>query len=515
MTVNPLVASAADTSPTPWAGIWICEDFDLIAQGVRSGSWIDGSLGVVSAGLDALALVSDPVGALLQYGIAWLIEHVKPLSEALDWLAGDPAEITAHAATWCNVAAALHDGAAALGVAVRADVAGWGGSASSAYRTWAGQQQQAISGLARGADTMAAITEGAAGLVAAVRLLVRDAIATCVSRLIVYAGELVATAGLATPLIAEQVTTLVASWGARIARLLRALLSSLRRLVPDIRRLGDLVDGLRQALGRLQQPNIGADGLSRVRGRGAGPRMPMTRQSVQTIAAKYGIDVSDIDVSINNRLSGVCGMTRADGSVMLCREAFRSGEDLARTLEHERFHVSELRGGRPYPTTHVEAGRHPPRPPHPQRHGGLPLAPLEDRLRADDVSMPGLEDLHQFGTRPEVFPHPRYPADTGLQQPWEFARPWTASPQFTQALSTLLGPPLSHVIHLLLREAAAGGVRPLRGERISSTQTTETGWAGRSTTHAAPPGRGCSRRRAGSVPGVGRCHVAAGRPRWA
>ncbi|MDG4810585.1 WXG100 family type VII secretion target [Micromonospora sp. WMMD1120] len=252
MTTNPLVAAATDTPPSVWAGAWICEDIELIAQGLRGGSWIDGSLGVVSAGLDALALVSDPVGALVQYGIAWLIEHVKPLSEALDWLAGDPAAITAHAQTWRNVAGSLREEVATLAHAVRADVATWGGSAGPAYRAWASEQQQAISGLARGADALAAITEGAAGLVAAVRLLVRDAVAACVSRLIVYAGELLVTGGLAAPLVAEQVSTLVASWGARIARLLRALLNSLRRLMPEIRRLGDLIDRLKQALGRLQ-----------------------------------------------------------------------------------------------------------------------------------------------------------------------------------------------------------------------------------------------------------------------
>ncbi|MEU4383461.1 hypothetical protein [Micromonospora echinofusca] len=213
MTTNPLVATAAETPPSAWAGIWICEDIELIAQGVRNGSWIDGTLGVVSAGLDALAFVSDPVGALLQYGIAWLIEHVKPLSEALDWLAGDPAQITAHAQTWRNVAASLRKEAADLAAGVRTDVAGWGGGAGPAYRAWAAEQQRAIGGLAQGADTLAAITEGAAGLVAAVRLLVRDAIATCVSRLIVYAGELVVTGGLAAPLVVEQVTTLVAVVG--------------------------------------------------------------------------------------------------------------------------------------------------------------------------------------------------------------------------------------------------------------------------------------------------------------
>ncbi|MEV4384675.1 hypothetical protein AB0J68_02935, partial [Micromonospora sp. NPDC049580] len=90
-----------------------------------------------------------------------------------------------------------------------------------------------------------------AAMVAAVRLLVRDAIAACVSRLITYAGELVVTGGLAAPLVVEQVTTLVASWGGRIARLLRGLLASLRRLIPEVRRLGDLIDKLKQALGRL------------------------------------------------------------------------------------------------------------------------------------------------------------------------------------------------------------------------------------------------------------------------
>ncbi|WP_431974796.1 WXG100 family type VII secretion target [Micromonospora haikouensis] len=251
MTGNPLVAAPAGGTPSAWAGIWICEDIELIAQGVRDGSWIDGGLGVVSAGLDALAFVSDPVGALLQYGIAWLIEHVKPLSEALDWLAGDPAQITAHAQTWRNVAASLRDDAAELAHAARTEVAGWGGDAGPAYRAWAAGQHQAIGGLAQAADTLAAITEGAAGLVAAVRLLVRDAIATCVSRLIVYAGELVATAGLATPVVVEQVTTTVASWAARIARLLRGLLASLRRLMPQIRRLGELIEKLKQALNRL------------------------------------------------------------------------------------------------------------------------------------------------------------------------------------------------------------------------------------------------------------------------
>jgi len=245
VTENPLIADRVDAPKSPWAGIWIAEDIELIAQGVQNGSWIDGTLGAVGAGLDGLALVSDPAGALLQYGIAWLIEHVRPLSEALDWLAGDPAQITAQADTWRNVAGALTGNAQSLADAVRADLSDWSGTAAAAYHGWAARREQTLRTLARASDTMALITEAAGTLIGTVRLLVRDAVATVVSRLIGYAGELIATAGLATPLVVEQVTTLCASWGARIARWLRALIASLRKLAEAMTRLGRDVDDLK------------------------------------------------------------------------------------------------------------------------------------------------------------------------------------------------------------------------------------------------------------------------------
>jgi hypothetical protein len=208
---NPLVAAAAGGQTPAWSGIWIAEDIEQIAVGVSSGSWVDGALGTIGAGLDALAFVSDPIGSLLQYGISWLIEHVKPLSEALDWLAGDPAQIAAHAQTWRNAARSLRDDADELLRLVRWDVSEWSGAASTAYRAHADHRSQSLRALARASDTMALMTEGAGMLIGAVRVLVRDAVATVVSRLIVYAGELLATAGLATPLVVEQVTALCAS----------------------------------------------------------------------------------------------------------------------------------------------------------------------------------------------------------------------------------------------------------------------------------------------------------------
>ena len=248
MTINPLVAPRIDEPKPAWAGVWIAEDIELVAQGVQGRSWVDGTLGVVGAGLDGLALASDPVGALLQYGISWLIEHVRPLSEALDWLAGDPAEIAAQARTWRNMAASLRTESDDLARAARTDLSDWRGAAAHAYQRWAAQRDQSLRALARASDTMALITEGAGMLIGTVRMMVRDAVATVVSRLIVYAGELIATAGLATPLVAEQVSTLCASWAAKIARWLRELIASIRNLMREAGRLGDLIRAIRQWL---------------------------------------------------------------------------------------------------------------------------------------------------------------------------------------------------------------------------------------------------------------------------
>jgi uncharacterized protein YukE len=249
-TANPLVATASNAPVDPWSGVWIAQDIETLCDGIKNGSWIEGTLGGVAAGLDALAIISDPIGALLQYGVAWIIDHVKPLSEALDWLAGDPSQIAAHAQTWRNVAGALHDRADDLDQAVRWDVTEWTGGAADAYRNLVGQQKDAVDGLAQAAQTLAEITEAAAQLIAGVRMMVRDAIATLVSRLIEYAIEELASLGFATPLVVAQVSTLCASWAAKIGNWLRDLVGSLSKLSGVAGKVGELIEKLTALLGR-------------------------------------------------------------------------------------------------------------------------------------------------------------------------------------------------------------------------------------------------------------------------
>jgi hypothetical protein len=73
-----------------------------------------------------------------------------------------------------------------------------------------------------------------------------------VSRLITYAAEELASFGLATPLVVEQVSTLCASWAAKISRWLKDLIGSLSKLHGVAGNVGELIERLKALLGRLR-----------------------------------------------------------------------------------------------------------------------------------------------------------------------------------------------------------------------------------------------------------------------
>jgi hypothetical protein len=366
MADNPLVATK-DTHVDAWEGVWIAQDIEQLGHGIKNGDWVDTTIGAISLGLDGLAAISDPVSTLLQYGVAWIIEHVKPLSEALNWLAGDPAQINANAETWTRIATELLTRSEDLTRDVKLDLAEWTGESATAYRDSSTRQQHALAGLAKASEAMSLITMGAGALISTVRLIVRDLIAACVARLIVYAAEEAASIGFATPLVVEQVATTVASWAAKIAKYLKALLASIRRLMPIIRRLGELINELKRIMAAIH------DSAPRLLSSRRGPRTPYDgprRQGIdaeglmwnrnrlvasfdnlEKVAAKFGIDLDGVKISIDrNKVSAYDGETFRNGSVKIYVPGFDDDLNLAKTLVHELYHVNhQVRRGIPFP----------------------------------------------------------------------------------------------------------------------------------------------------------------------
>lgn len=251
---NPLVAQ--ERSSTTWnTGLGLVEDAAQISHGIQNNSWVDGTLGGVGGALDVIGMVLDPIGSLVAWGVSWLMEHVKPLKEALDWLAGNPDAINAHAQTWGNVSTFTGEAHQGYADAIRFETQTWIGESGDAYREHAGMHVTALDGIAKAAQGISYAVMGAGLLVALVRGIVRDLIAqfiaTLAARLPQWLAEIGFTIGIGTPWVIGQVSALVAKWVNKIQEFVRALLNSLRRLKPMIGKLGDILTELKDVLKKL------------------------------------------------------------------------------------------------------------------------------------------------------------------------------------------------------------------------------------------------------------------------
>jgi hypothetical protein len=238
----PLVAEREDS--TRWySGITLVEGIADTRRSIESGSWISTNISGALVLLDATLLAIDPLPAMASWLAGAIMEHVKPLSDALDWLAGDPDQIAANARTWTNISQACVHTAADLRAAVTSDVSGWTGAAAEAYRAAADREAIALDGYAEAAAAKSKAVELSGMVVLTVRTLVRDLIADLIATLLLRVPEWTAevgfSLGIASPLVVAQISTLTAKWSVKITGLLTDLVDSLRRLTGLIRGLDE------------------------------------------------------------------------------------------------------------------------------------------------------------------------------------------------------------------------------------------------------------------------------------
>ncbi|EME52948.1 EndoU domain-containing protein [Amycolatopsis decaplanina] len=267
---NPLVATPAPTSAV--AGAPLLESATELNSALQSGDWASAAMGAVGAGLDMIGAIMDPFGTILANGVGWLMEHIGPLKEALDALAGDPDQITAHAETWQNVADELTAISGDLDAAVKADTTQWAGEAGDAYRTRAadianllGASQQAAAGASSGVKVGGEV-------VAAVRGLVRDIIAELIGRLISWAIQAMASLGIGLVWVVPQAVRAIASTVQKIATITTKLVKAMSKLSPLIKRAEDIFSQASKALKKIDGGTVPAGGKPGKPGPGKGGR---------------------------------------------------------------------------------------------------------------------------------------------------------------------------------------------------------------------------------------------------
>ncbi|WP_431929940.1 DUF6531 domain-containing protein [Amycolatopsis tucumanensis] len=268
---NPLVAQA-QSQTTAVTGIGILESAQDLSNGIKDGSWVEGGLGALGTGLEVLSMVIDPLGTLAQYGVAWLIEHVRPLKEALDWLAGDPPVIQSFSDTWANVAREVGAVAGDLKNEVDGGTAGWTGQGADTYRENGAAQAEALAGAASLAEGISSGVMIMGTVVGFVREMVRDIVAELVGKLITWALEAACTLGFATPLIAAQATAAISSAVTRIADFIRKLVKTIGNVSPRISRVIGKLDEIIQQLSKLGR-KLGGEGTTPSAAHGGGGKV--------------------------------------------------------------------------------------------------------------------------------------------------------------------------------------------------------------------------------------------------
>ncbi|MFD4668895.1 hypothetical protein ACFWNN_04120 [Lentzea sp. NPDC058450] len=268
---NPLVAAPpaepggffnAGTGDNGWAtGISIAESAMDTYNGIKDGNWIEGGLGLVGLAADAAAMAIDPFGTLLSSAASFLMEHVQPLKDMLDWLAGDPPVIESYSTTWNNVATELGKIAQDHEAALKSGITAWTGPAADAYRANAKAQGDALTGAASAAGTVGTVVGLMGMVVAFVREMVRDLIADLVGKLIAWVLEAVFTLGFGTPVIVAQAVTAISKWAAKIAKIIQDLLNTIKKVSPLLKRLVEVFEKIMKVVGKLAGKATGLDVL--------------------------------------------------------------------------------------------------------------------------------------------------------------------------------------------------------------------------------------------------------------
>jgi uncharacterized protein YukE len=235
---------------TATSGAGIVDSYAGLVDSITSDSESEGmqtldvSINAAGAVVDTVAALADPLGAVLNAGVGWLLQHISFLREPLDALLGNPDEINANVDQLKSAAAEMRT----LADEHRQDltaVAEWAGDSADAYRgslTQLGDELESLGTTLDGTATIAAVSgmlvctlrEIVYGLISSVIAeLIRDALIAAASAVVTLGSSIAAFCGVAgaraaatASKIAGKISKLLQAFarqGSRLAKLAEAM----------------------------------------------------------------------------------------------------------------------------------------------------------------------------------------------------------------------------------------------------------------------------------------------------
>ena len=295
---NELVAEVKE-SETVWSGSRLLEDgFDL-KEAFESNSWVAGGLAVAATAADTAAAVMDPLGEALSAGIGWIIEHLSPLKDWLNELAGDSDAVAAAASTWTNIGAKLNSCAGDLDKVCSSRLAG---QESLAVATFKSLQAGSASHLRMTGQLAGAISGGltvASVIVRMVHDMVRDAIADIIGKLTSKAIITAVSLGTASGWAITSLSADVTAWATRLSKEVADVVTSAKNLKGLLSKANRLFDDVAEKFA----------GMAAMAGQSAAKRIDDIAQSAQHRLDQLGDLLGPMGPQ--HALAGAPGMTMA------------------------------------------------------------------------------------------------------------------------------------------------------------------------------------------------------------
>ena len=205
---------------------------DLAAVSVELG------INIISAALDTVAFVMDPLSKLIAAGLGWLIEHVSFLKWPLDQVAGNPAEVTKIANELHKIGESLRNTGTELDDTLKSTITQWEGKGYDSFLKSINDRKGWIDANAKASDVAGYMVETTGALIGAVRSLIRDIITTVlgdiISTMLIALALAIPTFGASIAVgvgkVVVQVSVQVAAMTAKLAKVVAYAGRTLARL---------------------------------------------------------------------------------------------------------------------------------------------------------------------------------------------------------------------------------------------------------------------------------------------
>ena len=187
----------------------------------------------------------NPIATLVSWGAGYLIEHFEPFKQWMDELAGSVDQVRAHAQTWTNTAEAMSAQADSLESDVASLLVDGSGQMVEAARVRCAQTIDALRAGASATSAMSTALGVLAEVVGVVHGIVVSTLSDIIGQLTQAILEEVCSIGLATPVVAAQISTKVTAYSANVMPKITSLTNSAHNLTHMTSELSGKLDSMR------------------------------------------------------------------------------------------------------------------------------------------------------------------------------------------------------------------------------------------------------------------------------